>query len=48
MIRKIGIVVTSEMEDDDNNVKIIIKFPKQLRSFYGENYCDSKSKGWCR
>ena len=28
MIRKIGIVVTSEMEDDDNNVKIIIKFPK--------------------
>lgn len=28
MIRKIGIVVTSEMEDDDDNVKIIIKFPK--------------------
>ena len=28
MIRKIGIVVTSEMEEDDNNVKIIIKFPK--------------------
>lgn len=28
MIRKIGIVVTSEMEDDDNNVKIVIKFPK--------------------